>query len=53
MATVSQFSGASNSVDVARLVLLLVRRDTGPLSPMAMAMLRALDRTAANGTGTR
>ncbi len=47
MSTVSQFSAAHNSTDLARLILLLVRRDTGPLTPLARAMLRALDAQAA------
>ncbi len=53
MDTITRFDGPSNAVDVARLVLLLVRRDTGPLTPMAQTMLLALDRVAANGTGGR
>ncbi len=51
MRMVADFSGASNTTDLARLILLLVRRDTGPLTPMAMALLRALDAVAANGAG--
>lgn len=53
MGSVAQFSGASNTTDLARLILLLVRRDTGPLTPLAQAMLRVLDRAAANGAALR
>ncbi len=52
--SIARLDGPSNAVDVARLILLLVRRDSGPLTPMAQAMLRALDaEAAANGTAGR